>query len=223
VAEPGHPLLSARGIEKSYQDGDEVLEPLRGVDLDLHGGEWLALVGPSGSGKTSLLHILGGLERPDGGSLVLAARGDAIATADQLRACTSVVFQDFHLIPYLTVRENVHLGRLFARPRSTSDDVAAALESCGATPLSPAYPDQLSGGESQRVALARALAAGPSIVLADEPTGNLDPDATATLCGLFHSLCRDRGIALLTVTHDHGVARRADRVLQLRGGKVVPL
>ena len=218
--------LQARGLAKTYTgDGIEVLA-LRGVDLDVGDGEFVAVMGPSGCGKSTLLHLLGGLERPDAGELYLGGdRVDGLsetAWAVRRRAGIGFVFQAFHLVDELTAVENVELpaillgaGRRDARRRALD-----LLDRLGVAGRAGHLPDRLSGGERQRVAVARALINEPLVVLADEPTGNLDSRATGDILKLFAELRQARQ-TLLIVTHDARVASTADRLLTMRDGAIV--
>ncbi|MCJ8138636.1 ABC transporter ATP-binding protein [Falsirhodobacter halotolerans] len=199
------------------------VEILRGIDLDVHRGETLGLVGPSGSGKSSLLMLLGGLERPTGGTV--RALGQDLSAMDEdalsrfRRGNMGVVFQSFHLIPTMTAQENVALALELA---GQEDGMARAAEELNAVGLGHRldhYPRQMSGGEQQRVALARAWAPRPAILLADEPTGNLDSSTGAQIMDLLFGL-RDHGATLVLVTHAPELAERCDRVVHMADGRL---
>ncbi|MEO0485541.1 MAG: ABC transporter ATP-binding protein [Pseudomonadota bacterium] len=215
-------LLTVRDVTKTFP-GDPPLHVLRGVSLDLDAGESLALTGESGSGKSTLLHIIGGLETPDAGQITVGGTqiaGLADPQLAQLRRDTiSVIFQQFNLIPSLTVEGNLafhaRLGGRFDRP--WFDTLTQAL---GLTDLLPRYPEQLSGGQQQRVAIGRALAPKPKLVLADEPTGNLDEDTGDRVMDLMLRLTREAGAGLLMVTHSQARARTLDRQITLSHGEL---
>jgi putative ABC transport system ATP-binding protein len=219
-------VLEARNLAKTYDTGGSKVLALRGVDLAVRRGEFVAIRGPSGCGKSTLLNLLAGLDRPTAGEVWLdGERIDELGEtrlAHLRRRKIGFVFQFFNLIPTLSVVENVELplllvGRGRREARGSAGDLLSGL---GVLDKQAAAPSQLSGGEQQRVALARALAAGPDVVLADEPTGNLDSAAARDVMGLLRA-ARDRGQTLLLVTHDASVASAADRVITLRDGLVV--
>jgi putative ABC transport system ATP-binding protein len=218
-------VLEARGLAKTYDTGGAKVDALRGVDLAIERGEFVAIMGPSGCGKSSLLNLLAGLDRPTAGEVRLdAQRIDQLSETELARLRRrkiGFVFQFFNLVPTLSAVENVELplllvGRRRKDARRSADRLLSDLrigERHGAAPA------QLSGGQQQRVALARALANTPDILLADEPTGNLDSAAAREVLGLFRA-ARDRGQTLLLVTHDARVAATADRIVTLRDGRV---
>lgn len=218
-------MIRLRGISRSFQVGDEVVRALTAIDEDIEPGEHIAIMGPSGSGKSTLLNIVGCLDRPSEGSYFL--NGQEVAHLDEgeltavRRHQIGFVFQFFHLVGRLTAAENIELPMIFAGiPKSERRDrVAGALAAVGLTQRARHLPDQLSGGERQRVALARATIMRPAILLADEPTGNLDSRSGKVVLDLLQGL-NDRGLTLLVVTHDPKVAHRADRVLVLVDGRV---
>ncbi len=216
-------LLSVQDIHKTYQTADGPFAVLRGIDLTLDAGETLALTGESGSGKSTLLHLIGGLDAPDRGAIVLA--GQNIASLDDngraalRRGTVGVVFQQFNLIPSLKVSDNI----AFQARLSGRDDpawTATLADRMGLSPHLGKYPEQLSGGQQQRVAIARTLAPRPRLVLADEPTGNLDETTAATVMDLMLELVAETGAGLLMVTHSDALAARMSRRLHLRAGKV---
>jgi putative ABC transport system ATP-binding protein len=220
------PLLSLADVALVLEGNAGPVEILHGITLDVHSGETIGLVGPSGSGKSSLLMLMGGLERATGGSVrafghdLGAMNEDALARLR--RAHVGVVFQSFHLIPTMTALENVATplelaGRRDARARAMEELAAVGLEARAGH-----YPSQLSGGEQQRVALARAAAPRPALILADEPTGNLDSTTGTAIIDLLFGL-RDRdGATLVLVTHDPALAARCDRVISLGDGRIAP-
>lgn len=222
-------MLTATNLRKVYMGGDgNPIEVLTGVDLEVRRGEVVAIVGESGTGKSTLLHLLGALDTPTGGTVSLDGVGYADATADQLAALRNrkigFVFQFHHLLREFTARENVAMPLLIAGlPESDAlnkaDDLLTLV---GLGPRVTHRPTQLSGGEQQRVALARALAADPLVVLADEPSGNLDHRNSERLHDLLTEMARDLETALVVVTHNRLLAARADRVLTLEDGRLVP-
>jgi putative ABC transport system ATP-binding protein len=219
-------VLSARGLAKTYvSDGIEVLA-LRGVDLDVAAGEFVAVMGPSGSGKSTLLHLLGGLDRPTAGTIELDGRAlERLSERDWAilrRSQIGFVFQFFNLVDNLTVAENVELpARLVgACPGEARVRREELLDRLGVSARAHALPSQLSGGQHQRVALARALVNRPAVLLADEPTGNLDSASAAEVVSLLRQL-REEGQTVVLVTHDARVASAADRVISMRDGLVV--
>jgi putative ABC transport system ATP-binding protein len=197
---------------------------LRGCDLLADAGEAVGLVGPSGSGKTTILMVIAGLEAVTGGKVEVAGqdlrRLDEDALARFRRDHVGIVFQAFHLIPAMTALENVAVPLEFRGVPQARAIASEALDAVGLGHRLSHYPGQLSGGEQQRVAMARALAAGAQIILADEPTGNLDQETGQTIMELLFSLQRERGTTLLLVTHDEGLVRRCDRVLEVRDGRI---
>jgi lipoprotein-releasing system ATP-binding protein len=223
-------ILEASGLRKVYQGGDGLpIEVLSGVDLAVSRGEFVAIVGSSGSGKSTLLHLLGALDVPSGGTVQLDGRQygdldpDALATVRNRKI--GFVFQFHHLLREFTALENVMLPLLIAgeeeaKARSRAEELLAAVGLAGRMSHRPAA---LSGGEQQRAAVARALAADPLVVLADEPSGNLDAANSDRLHQLFGRLSREFETALVVVTHNRSLAARADRVLSLEGGRLVPL
>jgi putative ABC transport system ATP-binding protein len=219
------PVLEARQLAKTYETGGAKVLGLRGVDISIERGEFVAIMGPSGCGKSTLLNLLAGLDRPTVGEVWLD--GDRIdgLSETQLarlrRRKVGFVFQFFNLLPTLSAVENVELPLLLVgrRRREARRSANELLSELGIAEKHAAAPAQLSGGEQQRVALARALANRPDVVLADEPTGNLDSEAAREVLGLFRD-ARARGQTLLLVTHDASVASAADRVITLRDGLV---
>ncbi len=222
----GTPVLRARGLRKEYGRNAGLVRAVDGVDLDIAPGETLAVMGPSGCGKLTLLHLLGGLDRPTAGAIWLAGqRLDQLSERALARMrCDAVgfVFQAFHLMDELTAAENVELPALLAgrSPRAARRRAADLLDRVGLADRASFLPTALSGGQRQRVAIARALANEPAVVLADEPTGNLDSAATLELLRLFESL-HAAGQTLIIVTHDTRIAATADRMISMRDGAFV--
>jgi ABC-type lipoprotein export system ATPase subunit len=220
------PVLRTRGLEKEYGQGTGLVHALGAVELDVAAGETVAVMGPSGCGKSTLLHLLGGLERPSAGEVWLDGRRiDRLsekALARLRRRAIGFVFQAFHLMDELTATENVELPALLAgsSPRAARRRAADLLEEVELTDRAEHLPSALSGGERQRVAIARALSNEPRVVLADEPTGNLDSAATLDVLRLLDSL-RAAGQTLLIVTHDSRIAATADRLISMRDGVFV--
>jgi lipoprotein-releasing system ATP-binding protein len=218
--------VEAIEVQKSFPIGKGLLHVLKGISLTIHRGELLTIVGPSGAGKSTLLHLLGGLDRPSGGRIVIAGQpvdelnDQALA---QLRNRTvGFIFQFHHLLADFTALENVMLPGLIAG-RSHADASAKAvtlLQSVGLEERFTHHPGELSGGEQQRVAVARAMALDPPIILADEPTGNLDTHTSDEVFGLLKSLVRSRGLTLVMVTHNEKLAGQADRIIKLVDGKI---
>ncbi|WP_037293152.1 ABC transporter ATP-binding protein [Roseobacter sp. CCS2] len=216
-------LLTVQNIHKTYQTADGPFAVLRGVDLTLDAGETLALTGESGSGKSTLLHLIGGLDTPDQGHIHLGELDittlDDNGRAALRRGTVGVVFQQFNLIPSLRVSDNIAFqARLADRYDPLWD--ATLAERMGLTPHLNKYPEQLSGGQQQRVAIARTLAPKPRLVLADEPTGNLDEATAAAVLDLMLELVSETGAGLLIVTHSTELAGRMSRRLHLRAGQV---
>jgi putative ABC transport system ATP-binding protein len=219
-------LIAIRGLRKTYQMGDESVHALAGVDLDFQRGEFVAILGPSGSGKSTLMHILGFMDTPTAGSIVFEGEEVAGLGADRRAWYRSnrvgFVFQSFNLLPRLTVLENVALPLLYREDSDPAANAAAAkvaLERVGMSHRLDHRPSQLSGGERQRVAIARAIVGSPSIIFADEPTGNLDVKNVSRILELLASLIKE-GITVVLVTHDLAVADHAHRVISMRAGLV---
>ena len=220
------PLISMRGLTRQYQAGKSVVAALAEVDLTVPRGEFTALVGPSGSGKSTLLNLIGGLDHPSGGEILVDGLSLGTAGEQQLvryrRERVGFIFQSFNLLPTFSAAENVESPMVLAEvPRSERRARAVELlESVGLAQRVSHRPNELSGGEKQRVAIARALANRPSLLLADEPTGNLDTKTGAAVLDLLCGLVRKNGVTLIMVTHDLEVASRADRTIHLRDGRI---
>jgi putative ABC transport system ATP-binding protein len=221
-------VIATRNLVKTYTLGDNVVRALAGVSLDVEAGDFLAVTGPSGSGKSTLMHILGCLDRPTSGEYVLDGRdvskmsNDELATVRQQKI--GFVFQGFNLLPRTSALDNVELPLLYGGRRIPAADrrrrALAALEAVGLHERADHHPNQLSGGQQQRVAIARALINDPAILLADEPTGNLDTRTSLEVMDLFQRLNRDRGITVLLITHEADIAEHASRILSCRDGLV---
>ena len=223
------PALSIRGLDRSYETGAERLDVLRDAAIDLYPGELVGLVGPSGSGKSSLLHAAALLETPNAGTVTIRGR-DGLALNERERTALrrneiGFVYQFHHLLPELNALENVELPRMIAGYSRKVARAAAKLwlERLGLGARLTHRPGQLSGGEQQRVAIARAMVNQPHILLADEPTGNLDPATSDQVFGALAEACREAGAAGLVATHNLDLARRMDRVLTLENGRIVPV
>ena len=218
-------LLRVRGLTKTVGQGRAARRILDRVELDVHAGELVAVVGSSGSGKSTLLHLAGGLDRPDAGTIEIAGErldGRSERVLAGLRARhVGFVFQAFHLVPELSGEENVRLaGRFGAHAAQAPARAAALVDALGLRPVARSVPSQLSGGEQQRFAIARALVNHPALVLADEPTGNLDAESGAVVLALLREATRV-GRAVLVVTHDAAVTGSADRVVTLSEGRLL--
>ena len=220
------PVLRLVNLSRSYREGETSLPVIRGVDVQIHAGECVALLGRSGSGKSTLLNLIAGIDRPDRGEVLIAGESVTRLTEPALtlfrRRRVGFVYQFFNLINTLTMRENIALPLELNRvPRPELDDrVDAMIQAVGLKARAHAFPDRLSGGEQQRVAIARALVHRPELVLADEPTGNLDQATGEQVLEMMFGLAREKGGSLLLVTHSLAVARRADRILTLCAGEL---
>jgi putative ABC transport system ATP-binding protein len=219
-------MYKLSGVTKNYQKGRTTVAALRGVDLVIEDGEWLAIQGPTGHGKTTLLQILGGLDRPSAGIVDFDGRDLAQlreAEVTRVRAQSmGFIFQTFNLIPTLSAQENVEtaLVPLHVSAAARRQRAAIALETVGLGDRLRHVPGELSGGQQQRVAIARALVKEPKVLLADEPTGNLDEDTRDDIIGLLETMWRERGLTMVLVTHDTTVARRAQRIGVMKNGRL---
>ena len=219
-------MIRVEDLWRTYQMGDHELHALRAVNEEIENGEHVAIMGPSGSGKSTLLNLLGCLDSPTRGSYYLAGQDVAGLADDELAEIRlrriGFIFQSFHLVPRLTARQNIELPLIFAgkSPIERKELATAALASVDLLDRADHKPSELSGGQKQRVAIARATIMEPGLILADEPTGNLDSRSGAQVLGLLSDLHRE-GHTLIVVTHDPNVARRADRVLVMHDGEIV--
>jgi putative ABC transport system ATP-binding protein len=219
------PVIELQNIEKTFQLGDQTVHALDGVNLRVHKGEYISVMGPSGSGKSTLLNMLGLLDKPDRGTYRLAdnetTRMDEEQRARWRREQIGFVFQSFHLIPRLSARENIELPMLLEgiAPRERKEKSSAVMERLGLTDRAHHLPNQLSGGQRQRVAIARAIVMHPALLLADEPTGNLDSHSGAEVMALLEEL-NGEGITLLVVTHDAALGSRAHRHVRMVDGRI---
>ncbi|MGY5874422.1 MAG: ABC transporter ATP-binding protein, partial [Candidatus Thorarchaeota archaeon] len=216
-----------RKVFREFEDGTRVIKVLRGVDLDVYRGDFLAIVGASGSGKTTLLNLIGGLDGPTSGEIFIDGEEITSLNDDDMselrRHKIGVLFQDQHLLPIFTALENVQVPMLLdeIRPQKRHDRSMELLEAVGVDHRAHHMPHELSGGMRSRVALARALANNPTVLLCDEPTGDLDHKTGADIIKLMKNLAKKEGRAVLVVTHDPEVARRSDKILLLRDGVLV--
>ena len=222
----GLPLVELRDVHRTYHRGDEVVEALRGVSLTVEGGDFLVVTGPSGSGKSTLLHIMAGLDRPSRGEVLLEGTPLSAMSDDELtlrrRRSIGFIFQFFHLLPTLSATDNVGLPLLLdgAAPGEIRRRAEQALEDVGLAHRASHRPRELSGGEQQRVAIARALVVHPSLILADEPTGNLDSASGADILALLRDAPARYGAAVVLVTHQPDAALPGERTLSMRDGVV---
>jgi putative ABC transport system ATP-binding protein len=218
-------LISLTGIKKYYNTGKVQVKALNGITLDVKRGELVAIIGPSGSGKSTLMNIMGCLDQPTSGEYFLDGQSVAEFTVHQLAHIRNkkvgFIFQNFNLLPYATAYENVELPLIFAgRPAAfRKEKVIEDLSLVGLADRADHKPTELSGGEMQRVAIARALANDPDIILADEPTGNLDSKSGSEIISLFERL-NERGTSVVTITHDMNIARRWNRIVKIKDGQI---
>jgi putative ABC transport system ATP-binding protein len=223
------PVIAIRNLAKTFVVGEVEVRALRGVTLNVETGEFVAITGPSGSGKSTLMHILGCLDRPTTGDYLLDGRDVSQMSRDQLAEVRNqkigFVFQGFNLLSRTTALDNVELPLLYGNGKLRASErrrlALDALTAVGLGDRAGHRPNQLSGGQQQRVAIARALITNPSILLADEPTGNLDTRTSIEVMGIFQRLNRDRGITVLVITHEHDIAEYAARVIACRDGQIV--
>ncbi|MGD9781217.1 MAG: ABC transporter ATP-binding protein [Kiritimatiellia bacterium] len=218
-------LISGRNLRRHYRRGSETVKALDGVDVDVRAGESVCILGPSGSGKTTLVNLLSALDAPTAGELTIGGRRvDGLSESelvDVRRGLLGYVFQQFHLIPTLTVAENVALPLLFLGRKAEAGEIARVLAAVGLSDRAGHLPKELSGGQMQRVAIGRALAVRPRVLIADEPTGNLDSHTGEAIFDLFQKTVREDGVALVLTTHNLALAARCDRTLTLADGRIV--
>jgi len=223
------PLLRVRDLVKTYQVGDVAVRALRGVTLDIEKGEFVAVVGPSGSGKSTFMHILGCLDRPTAGEYWLEGRDVSRLNDDDLstirNAQIGFVFQGFNLLARTSAVENVELPLLYGATKVAAGErrrrALAALDTVGLADRAAHHPNQLSGGQQQRVAIARALLNNPSILFADEPTGNLDSRTSVEVMDIFQRLKDERGITIVLITHEQQVAEYGSRIIAFKDGQIL--
>ncbi|WP_263409391.1 ABC transporter ATP-binding protein [Terriglobus tenax] len=224
-----NPVISVRNLTKTYQVGEHQVHALRSISLDVYPGEFVSVIGPSGSGKSTLMHILGCLDQPTGGEYFLDGRDVARLSDDEISLVRNkqigFVFQGFNLLTRTSALENVELPLLYGNTNISAAErrkrAMGALESVGLGARWDHHTNQLSGGQQQRVAIARALLNSPSILLADEPTGNLDSKTSIEVMEIFQSLQRERGITIVLITHEMDVAAYGSRIITFKDGNVL--
>jgi putative ABC transport system ATP-binding protein len=223
------PIVSLQNLKKTYQLGDNTVHALNGVSLDIEKGEFVAIIGPSGSGKSTMMHILGCLDRPTEGTYLLNGTDVSKLSRDELADIRNrqigFVFQGFNLLARTTALENVEVPLLYSRPviapGERSDKARKALEAIGLGERTDHHPNQLSGGQQQRVAIARALVKEPALILADEPTGNLDSATSIEVMRVLQELRERQGITIVLITHEAEIAAYATRIVSVRDGKIL--
>ncbi len=217
-------IVEAKNLKKYYAAGSDVVKALNGVDVSVDEGEFVAIVGKSGSGKSTLLHMLGGLDTPTEGQVVIDSRDISQMSRDELtifrRRKIGFVFQNYNLLPFMNVYENISLPIRLDGVKPDKNFISDILKMLGLEERKHAMPNQLSGGQQQRVALARALAAKPTLILADEPTGNLDSHTSMDVIGLIKSSSEKLGQTIVMITHDEEIAQMAGRIIRLEDGKI---
>lgn len=223
----GEPIISVRNLTKRYRIGKQPLEALKNINLDIYKGEIVALTGASGSGKSTLLQLIGGLDKPSGGSVVIN-HTDISKLSDRhissfRNKTTGFVFQFFYLQPFLTIRRNLEIAMMPGRTKRAERRrrIEAITQTVGLSERMNHYPSELSGGQIQRAAIARALLNNPMVLLADEPTGNLDSINSAAIIDLFKYLRNQLGTTIVIVTHDQSIANQADRIITLQDGEII--
>ena len=216
-------MITLKNVEKNYRRGAEEVRALRGIDLEIEAGEFTAVVGPSGAGKTTLLHILGCLDLPSRGELYFdGARVDKMRESELVtlrRTKIGFIFQQFYLIPGLSVVDNIALPLLFSKSQEKKDRIEELAQTVGLGERLHHVPSQLSGGEMQRTAIARALVNDPEVILADEPTGNLDSTNSEKIFEILHKL-HQKGLTVIMITHNQELAERANRTISIKDGMI---
>jgi len=222
-------VVSVRGVKRIYRAGSETVHALKGISLDIFKGEYLSIMGPSGSGKSTLFNMIGGLDTPSEGSVeiqgVQLASLNRVEQARLRNRCIGYIFQTYNLIPVMTALQNVALPLLLGgkSQREANDKAAELLEAVGLGHRMDHRPDELSGGQQQRVAIARSFANDPGIILADEPTGNLDTKTGSEIIDHLSGLSRERGVTIISATHDHKMLAVSDRVVTIRDGHLAKI
>jgi putative ABC transport system ATP-binding protein len=218
-------LIEARDLKRYYQRGSETVKAVDGIDLEIRAAEMVSILGPSGSGKTTLIHLLSCLDSPTGGTLIINQKPVIGLKEDELtkvrHGLVGFVFQKFYLLPTLSVAENVELPLAFYRQPVRRKETLEVLQRVHLEDRANYMPNQLSGGQMQRVAIARALIINPKILIADEPTGNLDTENGIAVFDLFRALVRNQGISVVVTSHNLALGYRADRIITLTDGKIV--
>lgn len=222
----GPPIISLKGVHKTYKLGKQTIPALRGIDIDIHKGEMVAIVGPSGSGKSTLLQLIGCLDTPTEGTVTIDGQATSKLHDGALsllrRSTIGFIFQSFYLQPFLRLDDNVSVPAMFARKKSRviAKETTTLLGKVGLSDRARHFPKELSGGQIQRAAIARALINQPKIILADEPTGNLDSENSTKIVALFKAIRDQLGTTVIIVTHNPEVAKHADRVINLKDGEI---
>lgn len=218
-------IIKAKNINKTYGHGETAVHAVNDVSLSVKSGEFITIVGSSGSGKSTLLHILGGLDKPDSGSVTILDTDVYELKSDERaifrRRNLGFIFQFFNLIPVLTVKENIELPLEIDNNKIDSEKIKELVKILNLEKRLKHFPNELSDGEQQRVAIARTLASNPSIILADEPTGNLDKKNTLEILNLLKLLCKKYGVTVVMITHDLSITTMADRIIRIEDGKIV--
>lgn len=218
-------ILKTRGLKKLYENGEQIVKALDGVDIDINKGEFVVIVGTSGSGKSTLLHMLGGLDYVTEGEVIINEKNLSSLTEDELcifrRRFVGFVFQSYNLLPTMNVYENMTLPIELDGHKVDEKYIDEVIDVLGLTDKKFNYPNQLSGGQQQRVAIGRALASKPSIILADEPTGNLDSKTSLEVIGLLKVTSKKFNQTIVMITHNNQLAQMADRIIRIEDGKIV--